>query len=92
MDNRVPVAIIVDHGQQGVPVLKAISVHVDQIVLGGRATDSQVALVEIMNGVVTGAQIELEVVIVWSTPKSSLPPPPSSLSFPPIIEPGEDGT
>jgi hypothetical protein len=67
MDYGVPTAVILDHGREGVPVCKAIGMHVDDVVLCRRAADSQIALVEIKDDVVSGAEIELEGVIVRSS-------------------------
>jgi hypothetical protein len=69
MDNGVSTAVILDHGPQSAPILEAIVVYVDDVVFRRRATDSQVALVEIPNGVVSGAEIELEGVVIRATPK-----------------------
>ena len=43
--------------------------HVDEIVLRRRAADSQIALIEIVDHVVAGANVEHELVVVGSAPK-----------------------
>ena len=68
MDHGIPRDdIIADRGMQGVPIRKAISVHVDEIVLRRRAANDEITLIEVFDDVVAGADAENELVVVGST-------------------------
>jgi hypothetical protein len=68
LDHGIPRAIVADRGLQGGPIVK-VSLHVDDIMLRRRAADSCIALVEIVDHVVAGADVEHEGVAIRPTPE-----------------------